>query len=261
MERPALDIIAILTPAFQNLLWLLPVLLVATIFKSRWLKGWLGEQLVRLYAHWTLDKGVYRRFHDITLDTPDGTTQIDHVFLSPFGIFVLETKNMKGWIYGGEHQSHWTQKIYKHRFKFQNPLRQNYKHLKAIEETLGVDIAHLHSVIAFVGDNSFKTALPANVTKGTGFVRYIRSFRETVFSAEEVDALAQALQTGRRPPGFATHREHVRGLRRRNDSSADRQCPKCGHALVVRRIRTGANAGQRIWACSTYPKCRMRQMF
>jgi hypothetical protein len=101
MERPALDIIVILTPAFQNLLWLLPVLVVVTLLKSSWLKGWLGEQLVRLYAPWTLDKRVYRRFHDITLDTPDGTTQIGHVFLSPLGIFVLETKNMKGWIYGG----------------------------------------------------------------------------------------------------------------------------------------------------------------
>lgn len=69
----------------------------------------------------------------MTLDTPDGTTQIDHVFLSPFGVFVLETKNMRGWIFGSENQAQWTQQIFKQRFKFQNPTRQNYKHLKALE--------------------------------------------------------------------------------------------------------------------------------
>lgn len=46
---------------------------------------------MRLFAHWQLDRHTYRRLHNVTLNTPDGTTQIDHVFLSPYGIFVLET--------------------------------------------------------------------------------------------------------------------------------------------------------------------------
>jgi hypothetical protein len=46
---------------------------------------------VRLFAHWQLDKQTYRRLHNVTLNTPEGTTQIDHVLLSPYGIFVLET--------------------------------------------------------------------------------------------------------------------------------------------------------------------------
>ncbi|WP_163009979.1 nuclease-related domain-containing protein, partial [Pseudomonas viridiflava] len=104
----------------------------------------------------------------VTLDTADGTTQIDHVFISPFGIFVLETKNMSGWIFGREKQPQWTQKIYRRTYKFQNPLRQNYKHLKALEATLGVSLEHLHSVVSFVGESTFKTAMPANVTQGIG---------------------------------------------------------------------------------------------
>jgi len=94
-----------------------------------WAKGQIGELLVRLFIHLQLDKQTYRRLHNATLDTPDGTMQIDHVFLSPYGIFVLETKNMSGWIFGSEKQAHWAQTLYKHTFKFQNPLRQNYKHL------------------------------------------------------------------------------------------------------------------------------------
>jgi len=49
-----------------------------------------------------LDGHTYRRLHNVTLNTPDGATQIEHVFLSVYGIFVLETKNMSGWIFGRE---------------------------------------------------------------------------------------------------------------------------------------------------------------
>ena len=111
MERNPLDVAAILAPAIESLRWLLPVIIVATALKTRWVKGWLGELLVRLFARWMLDKRVYRKLHNVTLDTVDGTTQIDHVFISPFGIFVLETKNMRGWIFGSEKQAQWTQKI------------------------------------------------------------------------------------------------------------------------------------------------------
>ncbi|WP_032672974.1 nuclease-related domain-containing protein [Pseudomonas syringae] len=197
------------------LIWLLPALLLLALLKSPWAKGHIGELWVRLFAHCKLDKTVYRRLHNVTLNTADGTTQIDHVFISPFGIFVLETKNMRGWIFGSEKQPQWTQKIYRQTFRFQNPLRQNYKHLKALEATLAVDMNNLHSVISFVGESTFKTPMPINVTQGAGFIRYIRSFQQRVFSEAQVDALVSALQAGRRPPNHATHREHVRNLKNR----------------------------------------------
>ncbi len=177
--------------------------------------------------------------HNVTLYTPDGTTQIDHVFLSPYGIFVLETKNMSDWIFGSEKQAQWTQKLYKRSFKFQNPLRQNYKHLKALEATLDVSPEHQHSVITFVGGSTFKTEVPANVTQGIGFIRYIQSFPQAVFSEAEVGALLHALQTGRRAPTIATHREHVQNLKRRSDPTAKRQYPKCGSALLICTEKTG----------------------
>ena len=190
-----MDYSIILRPVIDTLTWLLPAMLLIGLLKSPWAKGHIGELLVRLFAHWQLDKQTYRRLHNVTLNTPDGTTQIDHVFLSPYGIFVLETKNMSGWIFGSEKQAQWTQKLYKRTFKFQNPLRQNYKHLKALEATLGVNPEHLHSVITFVGGSTFKTEVPANVTQGIGFIRYIKSFQQPLFSEAEVDAMLHALQT------------------------------------------------------------------
>jgi predicted RNA-binding Zn-ribbon protein involved in translation (DUF1610 family) len=250
-------------PLFDTLKWLLPpvlgIWLLVKLLKTATFKGWFGERLVRFFAHYCLDRRVYRRLHNVTLDSPDGTTQIDHVFLSPYGVFVLETKNMRGWIFGGEHQAHWTQQLYRQRFKFQNPVMQNYKHLKALEVALGIGPEHLHSVIAFVGGTTFKTQMPANVTQGMRFIRYIKSFRDAVFNDEEVKAMLQELQTGRRAPTLATGREHVRRLKLRDDPTALRQCPRCGEALVVRRFKSGTNVGQPYWGCSAFPKCRTRQ--
>ncbi|MGV8604633.1 nuclease-related domain-containing protein, partial [Pseudomonas aeruginosa] len=59
--------------------------------KLPWAMGQIGELLVRLFAHWQLDRHTYPRLHNVTLNTPDGTTQIDHLFLSPSGFFVLES--------------------------------------------------------------------------------------------------------------------------------------------------------------------------
>ena len=254
-----MDFTPIIIQTYGTLAWFIPLLFLITLLKSSWAKGHIGELLVRLFTHWRLDRQTYRRLHNVTLSTPDGTTQIDHVFLSPFGIFVLETKNMQGWIFGEEKQAQWTQKLYRRTFRFQNPLRQNYKHLKALEATLGVAPDRLHSVISFVGGSRFKTAMPVNVTQGMGFIRYIKSFRQPVFTEAEVDALLHRLQTGRRTPTPATHREHVQNLRRRHDPTAERLCPKCGSAMVIRTRKAGANPGQTFWGCSSYPKCQVTQ--
>lgn len=55
-----------------------------------------------------------------------------------YGIFVIETKNYKGWIYGSERDRQWTQVIYKRKERFQNPLRQNCRHTKVLSELTGI---------------------------------------------------------------------------------------------------------------------------
>jgi restriction system protein len=94
------------------------------------MKGVLREFQVNLIARLFLDKQVYTLFKNVTLPTEDGTTQIDHVIVSRYGLFVIETKNMKGWIFGSAQQKIWTQKIYRHTSKFQNPLYQITNTLK-----------------------------------------------------------------------------------------------------------------------------------
>ena len=73
-------------------------------------KGWVGEVQGTLAAKIRLDPQIYRSINNVTIPTANGTTQIDHVIVSKYGIFVVETKNIKGWIYGDEKQAQWTQK-------------------------------------------------------------------------------------------------------------------------------------------------------
>jgi restriction system protein len=172
---------------------------------------------------------------------------------------VIETKNMKGWIFGGARQAQWTQKIYRHTTRFQNPLLQNYKHVKALQALLDVPPETVHSVVSFVGASTFKTPMPENVTHGTRFIGYIRSFGEPVFSEAAVETILRRIADGRLKPGLATRRTHVRSLETRADPLAERRCPKCGSALVLRTVKKGPRAGDRFWGCSTYPQCRVMQ--
>src|SRR4030067_1544312 len=119
--------------------------IVIIILRSPWFKGWIGELQINLITKVFLDKNVYRLIKNVTIPTEGGTTQIDHVIVSRFGVFVVETKNLRGWIFGKEGDAYWTQKLYRHSEKFQNPLRQNYKHTKTLSEILGISDDKLHS--------------------------------------------------------------------------------------------------------------------
>lgn len=211
--------VVLISPAlllmFKPAAWGVAALVAFNLLKTPWARGYLGELLVRSQARRGLPSPVYQRVHNVTLRTPDGTTQIDHVFVSPYGVFAVETKHMRGWIFGGERQAQWTQKLYRKTWRFQNPLRQNYKHVKVLEATLGIAAEHVHSVVVFSGNATFKTPMPANVTRGRGFVGYIKSFREPVFSQARVDAISRELQRQRLPATWATSRAHVAHLRAR----------------------------------------------
>ncbi|MHB1100945.1 MAG: NERD domain-containing protein [Burkholderiales bacterium] len=221
-------------------------------------KGIVGEVMGSLAGKLFLDKETYRSLNNVTLNTSNGTTQIDHVIASRYGIFVVETKNYQGWIFGGEKHSEWTQSLPGgKKFKFQNPLRQNYRHIKALSEFLGLPDDKFHSVVMFWGESEFKTEMPLNVMS-RGYSTYIKSKNDVLFSDEEVEQLVEALQTGRLPTGLLkgleTRRQHLDSLKKRRDSTT--HCPKCGADLVERMMKSGERAGQKFLGCSAFPKCR-----
>lgn len=76
------------------------------------LKGLIGEEKTTRNMQLSLNAKIYQRYHDVILPSSNGTTQIDHLLVSLYGLFIVETKNIKGWIFGSEDQPNWTQSLY-----------------------------------------------------------------------------------------------------------------------------------------------------
>lgn len=194
----------------------LPLLFIAAYFNSPSFKGKIGERTVRRIIGKRLDSNIYREFSDITIFTDDGTTQIDHIYVSPFGIFVVETKNLKGWIFGGKNQAQWTQIIYKKKSKFQNPLRQNYKHIKSLESALGLPLNSFKSVVIFTGDCTFKTEMPDEICTRFDLIEHMRSINTRILSDSQIAKICAQINSIKIDATSRARREHVRHLRRKH---------------------------------------------
>ena len=94
-------------------------------------------------------------------DGRGGLTQVDHIALTAAGLLVIETKNYSGLVFGKASDRTWTQCIGRQRHTFQNPLRQNYGHIKAVQTmSPGVPVA---GVVVFTGSAQFPNGYPEGV--------------------------------------------------------------------------------------------------
>jgi hypothetical protein len=60
------------------------------------LLGWFGERKTGFHLWLGLDSETYFRYPDVILESKTGTVQIDHIVISPYGVFIVETKNLSG---------------------------------------------------------------------------------------------------------------------------------------------------------------------
>lgn len=224
--------------------------IISVNLRALW-KGWIGERTAALGMWMLLDHNIYRHVHGIIIPTTNGTTQIDHVLVSPFGIFVIETKNMSGWIFGRENDSHWTQVFPRQKHRFQNPLRQNYCHTKSLAVFLRLDHSLFHSIAFFIGNCRFKTLMPQNVMS-SGLASYIKRFTVPRLEQARVLQIVTALEQLKTNPVIEL-REHVAALRERHSSVTT--CPRCGRSLHEKTARKGPSPGQRFLGCTGYPAC------
>lgn len=80
-----------------------------------------GEALMSRVTLTNFGPPDYHLMNHVTLQMSDGTTQIDHILVSRFGVFVIETKDFQGWIFANAMHASWTQVLFSWKFKFQNP--------------------------------------------------------------------------------------------------------------------------------------------
>lgn len=165
--------------------------------KNPTVKGSIGEWQVKRRLK-GLNEEEYIVLHDLLLPYEEGTTQIDHVVISTVGIFVIETKNYKGWIFGKERQKYWKQVIYKKKYNFLNPVMQNFAHLTAIQSLLKETYqGPYYSLIVFSNEATLKNIeISSNHVKViymSGLLKTIKTYQQKVIIPYRVRQIALTL--------------------------------------------------------------------
>jgi hypothetical protein len=179
-----------------------------------------GEALVSRVALTNFGPPDYHLMNHVTLQLKDGTTQIDHILVSRFGVFIIETKDYDGWIFANAKQASWTQVLFMRKFKFQNPIFQNFRHVRAVQGLLDfLPPEAIKSVVVFAGKAEFKTEIPQGVVSLSGLIEYLREQTVEVMSLNRVEFCVGRLETARLAISGQTDVEHVQSLERRHGSA------------------------------------------
>lgn len=156
--------------------------------------GKVGEKKVAFVLKF-LNRRDYKVIHNVKLYGNGYKTQIDHIVVSKFGIFVIETKNYKGWILGGERSYCWTQVIYRKKTKFYNPILQNYGHVKALKYHLSnYPYIKYIPVIVFAGNSTLKVRTSSEVIKIFTLLRTIKSYNQVVLNELSIDEIFRTIK-------------------------------------------------------------------
>ncbi len=151
--------------------------LAAVISSVKRRKGRKAELELDRLLRATLDPKLYRVLHNVTLPRQprDGTSQIDHIVISQWGVFVIETKDWFGWIFGSEGDDNWTVRYPTGKKSYpQNPIKQNRQHIESLAGCLGLPSCYFRSIVAFTLRSDFKTPLPDYVVRTDAVPGYIR---------------------------------------------------------------------------------------
>lgn len=223
------------------------------------------------------------------------TSEIDLVYITEKGIFVLESKNYSGWIFGDFKSQYWTASLPNgDKNKFYNPIKQNYTHVKWLTKYMaGYTAAEIpmYSIIVFSERCELKK-VPYDsqnivICKRDDLywrIREIWDSRPNVLTDYDIDVTYKIL-VGLTNVSEAQKQVHIDNIKNKIEKSAPSApiikeesvaaevlpaeappptseipiCPRCGSPLVLRTAKKGANAGNRFYGCSSFPKCRYIQ--
>jgi hypothetical protein len=180
---------------------------------------WIGQRGENFVSRCLrqLDATHYRTIDNVLLPSEGNlaTTQIDHVVVSNYGIFCIETKTYKGWIFGDARQEYWTQVIYRHKERFYNPLRQNYAHVKAVEKlvTSRYPNAKIYSFITFPAADKLKISGTDSVGSARDIVQKIGACDNVILSDDERDGIYGLISQANLSLDKEIRRVHDEGVR------------------------------------------------
>lgn len=252
-------IFANITGSFNGTAFAITAIVTLAIFLTGYIilslpsvKGRIGEARVnRVLARLSKKYGGHV-IHDVMVLGDDGkTSQIDHVYVSNRGVFVIETKNYAGRIYGSQNQKQWTQVLaYGNvKNKLYNPVMQNHTHIRRLKEALP-EAVNVVSAVVFVRGN-IQYIDSENVYDLHGLKKLVKNSAETI-PANKVESITQSTQTFKDKP-IQTNKEHVTQIKATQQGIKEGICPRCGAELVLRTSKTD---GRQFYGCSNFPKCR-----
>lgn len=187
---------------------------------------------------------------NIYVPTRGKTVEIDLLMIHEKGIFVFESKNYSGWIFGSADQLNWTQCLQNgDKYKFYNPIRQNRTHISALAEFLEKPVSEFVSYIVFSERCTLKQ-VPEDtrdliIVRRPNMLKKLRAmlkYSPPKYTHEEMQTMVSKL----RPltnKSAAEKQKHIEDLQTK--------CPYCGSELVLRKGKYG-----QFWGCTTYPKCK-----
>lgn len=250
-------IIILITELLKHpLFWILLILEIITNMYYKKFRGFMGEFWVKKELK-KLPKDKYIILNNIMIKSSKGTHQIDHIILSKFGIFVIEMKNYYGIITGDEYKDKWTQHLGKHKYYFQNPIHQNYGHIKALEELLQIDNKKFISIICISNQANVKVKAK-NVTQLDFLNKLIQSYNTEILD-ESLEKLKNEIELNN-IVDKNTRNEHIQNIKTTvkgiEEKVQNNICPKCGGYLVERNGKYG-----RFMGCSNFPKCKYINKF
>lgn len=258
-----LPILFFISPLILPFLFLVGMIYVKVKFPV--IKGAVGEWYVNKELSKLGEK--YKVYHDLYVPNGEGsTTQIDHVVTSPYGIFVIETKHYRGWIFGKEQQRYWTQTIYKRKEKLYNPIWQNYGHIKSLKSYLGREEKEcFYSIIAFSQDSTlkfkeeFKSAKVVQVPQLVGTIKRWTIEKISSHELKKINLALESITIHDKKEKKQVMKKHVADIksnqkekvRKEKEQINQNLCPKCGGNLSRKKGKYGI-----FYGCSNFPKCR-----
>lgn len=235
------------------LILIIIVLFVAVLYRINKAKiiGRKGERKVSLILHLLSDE--YHVFDDVYLNINGHSVQIDHIVVSKYGVFVIETKSIKGWIFGTDKSEYWTKNMYGKKYEFCNPLKQNYYHVKMLQTLLGLPQNKFVPIVVFLKGATLKCNTYGDVIMINHLNRTIKRYDDIILENEEVCRIIKII-TENNINDRKYKRVHVQKVKEnicvKNQKVKSGVCPKCNGMLVERKGKYGKFLG-----CSNYPKC------
>ena len=248
------NIVEIYSENIQILIITIILIILCILLKIYYPKfrGFMGEFWVKLKLK-KLPKNKYINLNNIMLQDNNGIHQIDHIVLSNHSIFVIETKNYYGLIKGKEFDNKWCQYLGKTKNYFQNPINQNYGHIKALANLLNLDEKHFISLICF--SNQAKLDIDSKT-----IVTHLDDLNTIILQYKEVDKKLdieknKKLILSANINDKKMRKEHVKDIRSKIILNKELEnkfiCPRCGGELIEKNSKYGTFIG-----CSNFPKCR-----